>query len=156
MDGPRNYHAEWSQSDNETTTSNAFIDMWNLKKGQTELLCRTDADSQTLKNLWFSKETVQGVGGCAWVMEWKFCETGLLWSLYNYRCDQFIWIINKRTKTNERGVPFVAQQKRIWLGTMRLQVWSLASLSGLRIGAAVSCGEGRRHGLNLALLWAVV
>ena len=24
--------------------------MWNLKKGQTELLCRTDADSQTLKN----------------------------------------------------------------------------------------------------------
>ena len=25
--------------------------MWNLKKGQTELLCRTDADSQTLKNM---------------------------------------------------------------------------------------------------------
>ena len=25
--------------------------MWNLKKGQTEPLCRTDADSQTLKNL---------------------------------------------------------------------------------------------------------
>ena len=24
---------------------------WNLKKGQTELLCRTDADSQTLKIL---------------------------------------------------------------------------------------------------------
>ena len=35
--------------------------MWNLKKGQTEL-CRTDTDSQTLKNLWFPKETVQGVG----------------------------------------------------------------------------------------------
>ena len=30
---------------NETPTSNAFTDMWNLKKGQTELLCRTDADS---------------------------------------------------------------------------------------------------------------
>ena len=30
-------------------------------------------------------------------------------------------------------IPVVAQQKRIWLGTMRLQVWSLASLSGLRI-----------------------
>ena len=26
--------------------------MWHLKKGQTERLCRTDADSQTLKNLW--------------------------------------------------------------------------------------------------------
>ena len=36
---------------NETPTSNAFTDMWNLKKGQTEILCRTDIDSQTLKNL---------------------------------------------------------------------------------------------------------
>ena len=36
--------------------------MWNLKKGQTELLCRTDTDSQTLKNLWFPKETVWGMG----------------------------------------------------------------------------------------------
>ena len=35
--------------------------MWNLKKGQTELLCRTDTDTQTLKNLWFPKET-----GWAW------------------------------------------------------------------------------------------
>ena len=36
--------------------------MWNLKKGQTELLCRTDADSQTLKNLWSPEETVWGWG----------------------------------------------------------------------------------------------
>ena len=36
--------------------------MWNLKKGQIELLCRTDADSQTLKNLWSLEETVWGVG----------------------------------------------------------------------------------------------
>ena len=36
--------------------------MWNLKKGQTELLCRTNTDSQTLKNLWFPKERVWGVG----------------------------------------------------------------------------------------------
>ena len=36
--------------------------MWNLKKGQTELLCRTDADSQTLKNFWSPEETVWGVG----------------------------------------------------------------------------------------------
>ena len=34
--------------------------MWNLKKGQTELLCRTGTDSQTLKNLWFPKETHWG------------------------------------------------------------------------------------------------
>ena len=52
--------------------------MSNLKKGQTELLCRTDADSPTLKNLWSPEERVWGVGGCAWVMGWKSCEIGLL------------------------------------------------------------------------------
>ena len=36
--------------------------MWNLKKGHNELLCRTDTDSQTLKNLWCPKETVWGLG----------------------------------------------------------------------------------------------
>ena len=98
MDGPRNYHAKWNQPYNETPTSNAFTDMWNLKKGQTELLCRTDTDSQTLKNLWFPKETVQGVGRCAGVVGWKSCEIGLWWSLYNYRCDKFIWVIKKKRK----------------------------------------------------------
>ena len=48
----------------ETPISNAFPDMWNLKKGQTQLLCRTDTDSQTLKHLWFPKET-----GWGWVDE---------------------------------------------------------------------------------------
>jgi len=43
--------------------------MWNLKKGQTELLRRTDADSQTLKNLWSQEETVWGVRECAWVVD---------------------------------------------------------------------------------------
>ena len=37
-----------------------------------------------------------GGWGCAWVMGWKSCEIELLWSLYNYRCDKFIWIIKKR------------------------------------------------------------
>ena len=36
--------------------------MWKLKKGQNELLHRTDTDSQTLKNLQFPKETVWGWG----------------------------------------------------------------------------------------------
>ena len=36
--------------------------MWNLKKGQTELLCRTDADSWILENLRSPEETVWGVG----------------------------------------------------------------------------------------------
>ena len=30
------------------------------------------------------------------------------------------------------GIPLVAQGKQIRLGTMKLQVWSVASLSGLR------------------------
>ena len=37
--------------------------MWNLKIGHNELLCRTDTDSLTLKNLWFPNETGSGVGG---------------------------------------------------------------------------------------------
>ena len=43
--------------------------MWNLKKGQTEFLCRTDADSQTLKNSLSPEETVWGMGRCAWVWD---------------------------------------------------------------------------------------
>ena len=39
----------------------AVDDMWNLKKGQTEL-CRTDVDSQTLKILWSLEETVWVMG----------------------------------------------------------------------------------------------
>ena len=77
MYGPRNYDIKCSQPYNETPTSNAFIDMWNVKKAHNELLCRTDTDSQTLKNLWFPKETVQGVGGCAGVVGWKSYKIGL-------------------------------------------------------------------------------
>ena len=33
----------------------------------------------------------------------------------------------------DEGVPVIVQRKRIWLGTMRSRVRSLASLSGLRI-----------------------
>ena len=29
-----------------------------------ELLCRTDTDSQTLKNIWFPRETGWGIGEC--------------------------------------------------------------------------------------------
>ena len=36
---------------------------------------------------------------------------------------------------------------------MRLQVQTLASLSGLRSGIAMSCGVDCRHGSNPALLW---
>ena len=55
----------------ETPTSHAITYMWNLKKGYNELLCRTDIDTQTLKNLWFPKETCWGLGGCTEGLGWK-------------------------------------------------------------------------------------
>jgi len=42
-----------------------FTDMWNLKKGQNELLCRTDTDSQTEK-LMVSKGDGSGGGEIRW------------------------------------------------------------------------------------------
>ena len=36
--------------------------MWHLKKGQMELLCRIDADLQTLKNLWSPRRQFGGWG----------------------------------------------------------------------------------------------
>ena len=51
------------------------------------------------------------------------------------------------------GVPIVAQRKPVWLGTVRLRVPSLASLSGLRIlrGRALWCRLQTRLGSRVAL-----
>ena len=43
------------------------------------------------------------------------------------------WRTHTRSKIGEGGVPVVAQRKQIQLSSMRTQVQSLASLSGLRI-----------------------
>ena len=51
------------------------------------------------------------------------------------------------------GVPVVVQWKGIRLETMRFQIQSLASFSGLGSSVAMSRGVGRRCGLDLALLW---
>ena len=90
MDGPKNYHAKWSQSDNETPTSNAISDTRNLKKRIQWTSCRTDTDSQTLKSSWFPKETIWRVGGCAGGVGWKAYKIGLRWSLHNSKCNKFI------------------------------------------------------------------
>ena len=47
----------------------------------------------------------------------------------------------------------MVQRKRIRLVYMRMQIRFLALFSGLGSSAAVSCGVGRRCGLDLALLW---
>ena len=51
------------------------------------------------------------------------------------------------------GVPVMAQQKQIQLGTMRLRVRSLTSPSGLRIWRCHEHGVGHRHGSDPQLLW---
>ena len=52
-----------------------------------------EENSDSKKYMRSPEETVWGVGVCAWVM--KSSEIGLLRSLYNYRYDQFIWVIKK-------------------------------------------------------------
>ena len=51
------------------------------------------------------------------------------------------------------GVPIMAQQKRIQLGTMRFWVRSLPSLSGLRILSCCGCGVGIGVALIRPLAW---
>ena len=50
-------------------------------------------------------------------------------------------------------VPIVAQQKRIWLVSMRMQVQSLASFSVLRIRYFHELWVDHRHSSDPALLW---
>ena len=68
----------------------------------------------------------------------NLCDLGLHKDFLNR--TQKAWTMKEKINLNQvsskpktLGVPFVAQQKQIRLGTMGLQVQSLASLSGLRI-----------------------
>ena len=97
-----------------------------------------------------------------WVLKTSnsFTQTGMfnLYVIFTNTLDStFIPILQMkklRFKVTELlGVPLVAQQKWIWLVTIRLQFRSLASLSVLRIQLAVSCGVGCRHSEDLVLLW---
>jgi len=53
--------------------------------------------------------------------------------LYIFISDRSENKVNAKIKNKKNGIPVVAQRKQVRLGTMRLQVQSLASLSGLRI-----------------------
>ena len=56
MDGPRDYHTKWSKSDRERQISYGIIYMWNLKKNDTsELICKTEIDSQIENKLMVNK-----------------------------------------------------------------------------------------------------
>ena len=48
MDGPRDFHANWSKPDRERQISYDIAYMWNLKKNDTnELTYKTEIDPQT-------------------------------------------------------------------------------------------------------------
>ena len=61
----------------ERPTSYDIIYMWNIKKDINELICRTETDSQTLKNLQLPKGTGEGVltGVWDWHMHTEVYET---------------------------------------------------------------------------------
>ena len=46
MDGPRDYHTNWSKSDRERQIYD-IIYMWNLENDTNELVYKTEIDSQT-------------------------------------------------------------------------------------------------------------
>ena len=100
-DGPKNYHAKWSKTVRHRCHMLSFI-WWNLKKGYNELPYRTDPDSWTLKNLWLPKETGYGGEGWAQGLEWKCCEIGLWWWLYNYKYKKMYWVKSPPLKTKNK------------------------------------------------------
>ena len=64
-------------------------------------------------------------------------------------CDPERCVIRLWSRVTHPGVPIVVQWKWIRLGTVRLWVWSLALLSGLRIWCCHSCSVGHRCGWDL-------
>ena len=47
MDGPRDYHTKWSQSERERQIPYDITYMWNLKYDTNELIWETETGSQT-------------------------------------------------------------------------------------------------------------
>ena len=77
-------------SESEIPTSYAIAYMWHLKKGHNGLLCITDIDSQTLKNLWFPNQSCCG-GGRVGLGVWDGNSIKLGCDdccMYNYKCNK--------------------------------------------------------------------
>ena len=104
------------------------------KKGYNEFLCRTDTDSQMLKNRWFSKETSFRGEGWAGDLGWKCCQIRLWWSLHNSK-HKIHWV-----------------KKKFDIVSMWMWVHILTLLSVLRVQCCWKLHLGHRCGSDLALL----
>ena len=90
---------------------------------------------------------------------WTVERTDKIKKLFQWKDQQNWKPLGRLTKTqiikikNEReGFPIVAQQKQIWLASMKMWIWSLASISGSGSGIAMSCGVGHSCGSDPMLL----
>ena len=84
VDGPRNYHAKWSQS---VRYQDQMLSLTSKKKDTMNLFAEQTL-TQTLKNLWFPNVTGWGVGRCTEGLGWKCCNIWLWWLLYTYKCNK--------------------------------------------------------------------
>ena len=98
MDGPRNYHAKWSQSDSEIPTSYAITYMCNLKKRTQWTSLQNRYWLTDTEKLMAAKGDSLGVEGWAGGLEWKCYKIGLWWWLYNYKCNKNKKIIKRERK----------------------------------------------------------
>ena len=55
LDGPRDYHTEWSKSDKERQISFDITSMWNLRNSANELIYKTETDSHIENKLMVTK-----------------------------------------------------------------------------------------------------
>ena len=81
------------------------------------------------------KDKCKSIGNCSITFSYEKSE--ITYHILKWLMIKLRWIHSieyyAAIKKSKLGVPVVAQQKRIRLGTMRLWVWSLASLSGLSV-----------------------
>ena len=112
-----------------------------IKKSTNNKCWRGCEEKGTLSHCWWDCKLVQPL----WKTVWRFLKK-LKIELPFDPAIPLLGIYPEKTMTQKDtcGVPFTAQQKWIWLASMRMQVQSLALLSGLRIQCCHELGP-KKH-----------
>ena len=106
------------------------------------------------KESWPPGDSLGGGGGCAWVAGWKFCEIGRWWSLYNYRCDKFIWVIKTNKILKKRGrrvgcfMPVLLLPFYSWRAPFFLVFIAMSHFSVCQMENAEALAPVKKHGLG--------